>query len=161
LEKPELVQGLVLINRAGLGAEISGDLLDLMDQEPGKDTARDLLTLFYEDKRWILDRGIEEMAQTQLAPGAWDAQRAAARGSFNRDGQQLGLSERLSDVRQPVLLVWGEKDRVIPAAHAFAAASTLPDALLKVIPASGHVPQVEAAPMLARAIDRFARSLAE
>jgi pyruvate dehydrogenase E2 component (dihydrolipoamide acetyltransferase) len=161
LERPELVQGLVLINSAGLGKEISSDLLDMMDQEPGNKTARDLLTLFYEDKRWILDRGVEEMAQTQLVPGAWDAQRAAARGSFTREGQQLGLNERLGGVRQPVLLVWGEKDRVIPVAHAFAAAGALPDALLKLIPASGHVPQVEAAPVLARAIDRFARSLAE
>jgi pyruvate dehydrogenase E2 component (dihydrolipoamide acetyltransferase) len=160
LERPELVQGLVLINSAGLGAEISEDLLDLMDQEAGKKTARDLLSLFYEDKRWILDRGVEEMAQTQLASGAWEAQQAAATSSFDRSGQRIGLNDRLSEVRQPTLIVWGGKDRVIPVAHAFAAASALPDALLKVVPASGHVPQVEAAPVLARAIDRFARSLA-
>ncbi len=161
LERPEFVQGLVLINSAGLGKEISGELLDLMDQEPGPKTARNLLTLFYEEKRWILDRGVEEMVQTQLAPGAWDAQRAAASTSFNREGQRLNLSDRLGDVRQPVLLAWGGKDRVIPVAHAFAAAGGLPDALLKLIPASGHVPQVEAASVLAGAIDRFARSLAE
>jgi pimeloyl-ACP methyl ester carboxylesterase len=44
--------------------------------------------------------------------------------------------------------------------HGVDAITRLSDALLKVIPAAGHVPQVEAPDVVAMAIDRFAKSLA-
>src|SRR5262249_18865823 len=62
LGQPESAVGLILVDSAGLGDEIAGELLDLMDKEPGKATARGLLELFYEDRRPIVDRGIDEMA---------------------------------------------------------------------------------------------------
>lgn len=160
LERPELVTGIVLINSAGLGNEISPELMRLMRGEPGQATARGLLELFYEDKRLVVDRGVNEMAQTQLADGAWRAQQAVANAAFGESGQKLDLLERLADVRQPVLMLWGAKDRVIPLSHAVDALSAFPDAALKVLPAVGHVPQVEDASTVATAIDRFAKSLA-
>lgn len=160
LARPDAVTGLVLVDSAGLGDEVAGELLDLMEGEPGRATSRGLLELFFEDQRLVVDRGIDEMAQTQLSPGAWDAQRAVAAAAFDRSGQRLGIRDRLGAVDRPTLLVWGAKDRVIPLDHATGALSTLPDAILKVMPAIGHVPQVEDSPGLAGAIDRFARSLA-
>lgn len=160
VEHPDSVIGLVLVNSAGLGDEIAGGLLDLMEQEPGRETARGLLQLFFEDQRLVVDRGIDEMAQTQLSPGAWEAQRAVAAAAFDRIGQRLAIRERLGKVGRPTLVVWGAKDRVIPLDHAIAALSKLPDATLRIMPTVGHVPQVEDAPGLARVIDRFARSLA-
>lgn len=160
LEHADVVSGLALVDSVGLGDEIATELLDLMDGEPGKATARGLLELFFEDQRLVVDRGIDEMAQNQLADGAWAAQRAVASAAFDRSGQRLEVRNQLAQVTTPTLVAWGAKDRVIPVAHAVAAVSVLPDAVLKVLPAVGHVPQVEDAPGLARAIDRFARSLA-
>lgn len=160
IDHADLVSGLVLVNSAGLGREIASELLDLMAQEPGKETARGLLALFFEDQRLVVDRGIDEMAQGQLSAGAWEAQRAVAAAAFDRGGQRLAIRERLAEVDQPTLIAWGAKDRVIPLAHAIDAVSVLQDVTLKVLPAAGHVPQVEDAPALAKAIDRFARSLA-
>jgi pyruvate dehydrogenase E2 component (dihydrolipoamide acetyltransferase) len=149
----------VLVNSVGLGNEISSALLDLYDGEPGTAAARALLDLFYEDKRLITDRGVAEMAQGQLAPGAWTAQRAAAAASFSRTGQTLNLVSRLGEVKTPTLVVWGERDRVIPLDHATAAIRILPDGWLKIMSGLGHVPQVEDAAGLARALDRFARAI--
>jgi 4,5:9,10-diseco-3-hydroxy-5,9,17-trioxoandrosta-1(10),2-diene-4-oate hydrolase len=59
----------------------------------------------------------------------------------------------------PALIVWGVKDRVFPVGHAYHAATSIPDALLRILPTTGHVPQVEAAPALSQALERFARSL--
>jgi pyruvate dehydrogenase E2 component (dihydrolipoamide acetyltransferase) len=160
IEHPEAVAGLVLVDSVALGDEIAEELLDLMDGEPGKATARGLLELFFEDKRLVVDRGIEEMAQNQLAEGAWAAQRAVAAAAFDRGGQKPAIRNRLSEVTTPALIAWGAKDRVIPVAHAIGAVSAMPDAVLKVLPMVGHAPQVEDALGLARAIDRFARSLA-
>lgn len=157
--RPEVVSGLVLVDGAGLGGEISGDLLDRMAAEPGEETARRLLDLFYEDKRLIVDRAVTEMAEGQRAPGAWAAQRAVAAAAFSGDGQRPAVRSTLPKLTLPVLIVWGELDRVIPYSHALDALRTLPDAMLVTLPGVGHVPQVEAAGRLSRAIDRFARGI--
>jgi len=158
LERPELVRGIVLIDSAGLGSDISPELIALMAGDPGPDTARGLLELFYEDKRLVVERGVNEMAQTQLAAGAWSAQQAVATSAFPGGKQQSAL--RLSAVKKPVMIVWGAKDRVIPFQHAIDALSALPDVTLRVLPSVGHVPQVEDASTVATAIDRFAKSIA-
>lgn len=158
ISRPDLVAGLILIDSAGLGPDISPDLLDLMATGGGPETARGLLSLFFGDQKLVTDRGVDEMAGFH-ASGGWEAQQAVAREAFDCGTQQLGLVEQLPSITRPVLLIWGEDDRVIPLSHAVAALSILPDALLRVMPGTGHVPQVERAEAVALAIDRFARSL--
>ena len=160
LDLGDEIGGLVLIDSAGLGAEIGKGLLDLMAGGAGAQTARGLLELFYEDQRLVLDRGVDDMAQTQLAEGAWTAQQAVSNAAFEAGAQRFDLPKRLRDIKLPVLLIWGERDRVIPLAHAAAALNKLPDATLRLISGVGHVPQVEASAAVAIAIDRFAKSLA-
>ena len=41
----------------------------------------------------------------------------------------------------PTLMIWGDRDPVVPLAQARAAAAEIPDARLEVLPA-GHVPQL-------------------
>lgn len=160
LDLGDRIGGLVLIDSAGLGREIGAGLLTLMAGEPGAATARGLLELFYQDRRLVLDRGVDDMAQTQLAEGAWTAQQAASNAAFDANGQRFDLPKRLRDVKQPVLIIWGERDRVIPLAHAASALNKLPDAILRLVAGVGHVPQVESPDVVAAAIDRFAKSLA-
>ncbi len=158
IEHPELVAGLVLIDSAGLGSSISGELLTLMGGNAGADTARELLRLFFEDQKLVNDRGVEEMAGFQQN-GGWEAQQAATDAAFAGGTQQFGLQESLASFAKPVLLVWGEKDRVIPLSDAVDALSVFPDAMLKVCANVGHVPQVERPAEVATAVDRFVRSL--
>jgi pyruvate dehydrogenase E2 component (dihydrolipoamide acetyltransferase) len=160
LDLGDQIGGLVLIDSAGLGRDIAVELRTLMAGDAGGKTARGLLELFYHDQKLVLDRGVEEMAATQTQPGAWAAQQTVANAAFNDKGQRFDLPDRLSGIRQPVLIVWGEHDRVIPADHGVQALGKLPDALLKLIAGVGHVPQVEAPEAVAAAIDRFAKSLA-
>ena len=159
LDRPDAARGLVLIDSAGLGREINPELLDRVEAEPSPDEARRLLELFYENKRLVLDRGVEEMYRARLSPGADAALRAAATANFGRDGQRIGLRERLGELTVPVMVVWGELDRVIPVAHAEASLEAITGVWLEVIEGVGHVPQVEAAPALTRLLDRFVRSL--
>lgn len=160
LDHPDLVIGLILIDSAGLGEEINPELLDLVDAEPSPENARRLLELFYEDKRLVLDRGVDEMLQGRRRPGAVDAERAIARAAFSREGQRTQLVARLGALTVPTLIIAGVNDRVIPVDHALAAGRAIPDGWLKLMPGIGHVPQVEDAAGLARAVDRFARAIA-
>jgi pimeloyl-ACP methyl ester carboxylesterase len=50
----------------------------------------------------------------------------------------------LQSITAPVLLLWGEKDAMIPVANAQDYLALLPDARLVVLPGLGHVPQEEA-----------------
>lgn len=60
---------------------------------------------------------------------------------FNRD--LAALTQRLTDVSAPVLLLWGKGDRVVPLASVLNLQQRLPDARLEVYVASGHCPMEE------------------
>jgi pimeloyl-ACP methyl ester carboxylesterase len=51
---------------------------------------------------------------------------------------------RMQRVRQPALVVWGEKDRLLPVRLAPRLADALPNSELLLMPNVGHVPQFEA-----------------
>jgi len=45
----------------------------------------------------------------------------------------------------PTLVVWGDRDAVLPATHLEAAREALPQARTRLFPATGHMPQIERA----------------
>jgi pyruvate dehydrogenase E2 component (dihydrolipoamide acetyltransferase) len=159
LARPKLVRGLVLVNSAGLGAEVSGDLLDRIEAEPSRDEAKKLLELFFADKRFVLDRGIDDMYANRSAPGADAAVKAAANAAFNREGQAIRYDARLGELTQPILIVWGEQDAVLPAAHGVAAAKAIPRAWFELLEGVGHVPQIEASEAFSDIVKRWLAAL--
>jgi pyruvate dehydrogenase E2 component (dihydrolipoamide acetyltransferase) len=159
LSRPKLVRGLVLVNSAGLGAEVSGDLLDRIEAEPSREEAQKLLELFFADKRFVLDRGVDDMYASRTAPGADAAVKAAAAASFSRDGQAIRYDERLGELTQPVLIVWGEQDAVLPAAHGVSAAQALPRAWFELLEGAGHVPQIEGSAAFSDIVTRWLATL--
>ena len=119
------------------GREISGELLDRIESEPSRDEARRLLELFFEDRRFVLERGIDDMYAARTAPGADEAVRRSPRARSLGDGQRLVLVDRLGELEVPLLVIWGELDRVIPSTHAVAAADALPTAWLEIMEGVG------------------------
>jgi pimeloyl-ACP methyl ester carboxylesterase len=67
-----------------------------------------------------------------------------------------GLPARLPAVAVPVLVTWGEADRMIPPEHGEAYAKSIPGAEFLLIPRAGHMPQLEAPDELLRAVLAFA-----
>jgi pimeloyl-ACP methyl ester carboxylesterase len=67
-----------------------------------------------------------------------------------------GLLGRLPAVAVPVLVAWGEADRMIPREAGEAYAKAIPGAELLLIPRAGHMPQLEAPDELLRAVLAFA-----
>jgi len=159
LDRPKLVRALVLVDSAALGLEINGELLDRVESAPSRDEARRLLELFFQDRRFVLERGIDEMYAARNAPGADDAVKAIAASAFTRRGQNLVLADRLGELEVPVLVVWGELDRVIPSTHAVATPTAIPTAWLEIMEGVGHVPQIEAAPAFAAIVNRWLLSI--
>ena len=63
-----------------------------------------------------------------------------------------GLSSR------PVLLIWGEGDRMIPAAHVEAARAELPHSQVAILPRSGHFPHLDEPDAFAAVLAAFVRT---
>lgn len=66
---------------------------------------------------------------------------ATIRGVVDVSGQRVSAVSKLpAAAHLPVLMVWGDRDRVIPLAHGVAAQELLPDSRLVVFPGAGHEP---------------------
>ena len=65
------------------------------------------------------------------------------------------LMARLAETSLPVLLIWGEEDRLLPVARAREAVRSLPGARLEVIEGAGHTPQAERPDRFNRVLEDF------
>ena len=79
-------------------------------------------------------------------PDKSQALNTAMRSVVHTIGRRRGQVYRaiVDSVRCPVLLLQGDRDRLVPVAVARAAARAHPDWTLAVLPGIGHVPQLEA-----------------
>jgi pimeloyl-ACP methyl ester carboxylesterase len=68
---------------------------------------------------------------------------AAARSLIGVLGRPARFLEAIAQVTQPTLLLFGEKDRLVPVASGRAAAKRRPDWTYREHPDLGHVPQIE------------------
>jgi len=66
-----------------------------------------------------------------------------ATGKFVWPIPDKGLARRLHRVTAPTLVVWGEEDRLVSPVYAQEFADRLGDARVEIVPAAGHLPQLE------------------
>jgi uncharacterized protein (TIGR04551 family) len=99
----------------------------------------DRVALAYHDDRYVTQARVEHAEAEFARPGSTAAALASARGQQYRD-----LETHWPEVKQPVLLLWGDDDQVTPLRFGRRLANDLPDATLKIYGDCGHVPMVEA-----------------
>jgi len=74
-------------------------------------------------------------------------------------GKRVSATDRLplaADI--PTLIVWGERDGIIPVAHAHAAHDAIPGSRLEIFAETGHFPQAERPELFVRALTAFVRA---
>lgn len=80
---------------------------------------------------------------------------ATTRAVIDIGGQSISAHDHLEGVLPiPTLIVWGSKDRMIPAWHALSAQRAVPDCRVELFEGAGHFPHLDDP-------DRFARVLRE
>ncbi|WP_328918159.1 alpha/beta hydrolase [Streptomyces jietaisiensis] len=72
-----------------------------------------------------------------------------------------GLAVRLALIERPVLVAWGESDRVVDADYGRAYAEAVPGAEFRLLKGTGHMPQIETPEMLLPVVRDFAEAHAE
>jgi pimeloyl-ACP methyl ester carboxylesterase len=73
-----------------------------------------------------------------------------------RDFDEHRLATRLADITQPVLVVWGEQDRVLPIGVGRRLSQRIRRAQFAVLTGCAHFPQEEAPHRFAALVERFA-----
>ncbi|ANY09283.1 alpha/beta fold hydrolase [Pseudonocardia sp. HH130630-07] len=152
---PDRVATLVLADPAGFGAEVTPALrvlgvpllgrflLSRFDERASRRTERSLFVdgALVTDER--VRRGLEIGRRPEFARTFLDI--ATELGTFRgiRPGWRRALLAAAARAPKPTLVVWGERDLILPAAHLRAAARALPHVTTHVFGRVGHMPQIE------------------
>ncbi len=65
------------------------------------------------------------------------------------------LRDRLGQIALPALVLWGDSDQIVDPDYGRAFAAAIPGARFQLLPATGHLPQIETPEQLLRAIRDF------
>lgn len=132
--RPEAVQALVLVAPVGLptGRRPAGYALPLLTALA---TSR--------------PRFVRRLATDALRAGP----ESLLRGAFY--AVRADVRERAREVQVPTLVVWGERDSLVPAGLAGEWRRAIPHARLVLLPHTGHVPMVERPRVFTAALEEF------
>ena len=155
---PDRVTQLVLISPDGFASpgfeydqqpHVPG-LLRLMKYFLPKRMLRVNLSAAYADPRRLTDASVDRYYDLLLAAGNRDAMLSRMTQTVLRNPVPI-----LKTITTPTLLVWGEKDRMIPYRNAADYLRALPNASLVSFPDLGHLPHEEAPSVSLPAIRDF------
>ncbi|MGK5111463.1 alpha/beta fold hydrolase [Geodermatophilus sp. CPCC 205506] len=156
---PERCERLVLVGSGGLGPELSAGLR--LATLPGAEVALTALTGASPPLRiglwglglagriagWQRVRDLAEAGDALLALRDVEARRAflrTLRGVVDTRGQAVTAVDRLYLANAiPMLVVWGSRDPIVPAAHAETVRRLVPTARVEVFPGAGHWPHLD------------------
>ena len=151
---PGRARGLVLVNSAGFGRDVALALRlcavpglgeRLLAANPGG--ARRVTRSLFASPDFATPERIAHTLDLSRQPGAARAFLSVLRSIGDvrgaRAGWQAELAERLPALNLPTLIVWGDRDEILPVRHLEAARRTHPHASVHLFEQTGHVPQIE------------------
>ncbi len=153
LGHPARVASLALISPAGLAGDINGGFLTELIGAEKRRGARVALSQLVDDADLVSRDMIEQFLRYKRTDGVPEALSIIAEANFDGDSQKTVLGDRLGELDIPVLCIWGDKDQVIPPAHA----DKLPaGATVHRFDDVGHLPQMEKAAQVNALLAAFA-----
>ena len=169
---PERAERLVLVSSGGLGREVH--LVLRAASLPGADyvlpalTSRRLVGIGREVGSLLGRVGLQPSGDLGiLAKGFAALDNAGSRQAFlhtvraviEPGGQRVSASERLAlAALLPTLIVWGERDSIIPVAHGEAAHEAMPGSRFDVFAGAGHMPHDDEPVRFAEVLTEFVDS---
>lgn len=108
---------------------------------PAKSNARKILKFSYYNDKLITDEQVAEYALGLSSPGGKSALLRTAKQAIPKNIDELVA--KYPTISVPTLILWGEKDEVIPLKIGNKLDAAIPCSKLELIPLTGHVPQEE------------------
>jgi pimeloyl-ACP methyl ester carboxylesterase len=154
---PARIATLTLVNSAGFGKEVTLALRILAVPGLGKPLLRRIdarsayrieRSLFHDPAhvtRERVDLAVRVAARPENARVYLETARELGTLRGIRGPWRETLLARVAEHPRPVLIVWGERDLILPAAHLAAARAAFPHARTHLFADTGHMPQIERA----------------
>jgi 4,5:9,10-diseco-3-hydroxy-5,9,17-trioxoandrosta-1(10),2-diene-4-oate hydrolase len=151
---PAAADKLVLVGSGGLGRESSyvfkimsipilGEYLTRPSPSGLTDTAKYLVF----DPSMMTPEAVEIDYQMASQPNAQKTFLKTLRDNANIFGQDKSMYvpnvNSLETIKNPVLVIWGRQDKLVPVKHAEVAANGFPNVLMKILEECGHQPMSE------------------
>lgn len=173
---PERIDRLALVSSGGLGPEVS--LLLKAATLPGSELVLPVLASDWVRKnaesvvgqlgKWGLPvRPGKSMVETWRSfktvadKGSREAFLASTRAVVGPRGQTVSAKQHFEKFESlPSLLVWGGKDRMIPASHADNIRREVPNSRVEIFSSAGHFPQLDEPDLFFKILDQFLQSSA-
>jgi len=166
LAHPERLDGLVLVDAGGWPrteeeSESRPLVFKLLEYDLARRVMKDLdlsslirggLEKSFGDPSFVTEEMVERYATLARAPCHREALLAISAG---RGDRTEATSELLAGITAPTLVLHGESDNLIPAAHGEKFAAAIPGAKLILYPGVGHLPQEEIADLSAGDLRAF------
>jgi pyruvate dehydrogenase E2 component (dihydrolipoyllysine-residue acetyltransferase) len=153
LAEPDRVVSLALIAPAGFGPEIDAEYVEGFVAASGRRDLKPVLQRLFADPDLVNRQMVDDVLKYKRLDGVQSALETLAGNLFPSGSQARIVAAELEDgFGGPVLVVWGERDAIIPPAHAEAAPSR---AETHVLPDVGHSPHMEAAGDVNRLLEGF------
>ena len=146
------VKSCTLLASAGLGVEIDNEFIETLVQASRRKQLKPQLEKLFNDPEQVTRQLVEELLKFKRMDGVQSALHAIAE-QFVVDGHQvINVRDQLQQLAMPTLVLWGQEDQIIPAAHA----QSLPDSVtVKVLPGCGHMVHMEAFSDVNRAMEQL------
>lgn len=151
------VRGLCLFAPAGLGPQINHAFVDGILRARQADSLRPWLQLLVQDPGVISDAFVRAVVAARTKPALTTAMSDFATRFFPDGTQTVGIRDDLAGLRQPVRVIFGRQDRILP----FEATRGLPGHVaLHALDDCGHMPHLEHADLSLRLLQELVRSVA-
>ncbi|MFV2093756.1 MAG: acetoin dehydrogenase dihydrolipoyllysine-residue acetyltransferase subunit, partial [Hyphomicrobiales bacterium] len=141
MASPARVASLSLISAAGLGPEINAAYIDGFVAASSRRELKPVLQTLFADQGLVTRSMVDDVLKYRRLDGVQEALSTLAVDLFDGGRQQTVLSREIAKMPSKPLVIWGEDDQVIPAAHT----RNLPDAHIAVLEGAGHMVQMEKA----------------
>jgi pimeloyl-ACP methyl ester carboxylesterase len=165
---PNRVASVVLVNSAGFGAEVTYILRMLaipvlgkaMLYRPTRSGLAHAERALYADRALATQERVAHALRLGRQPGAaaFMDELMHNLGTFRGGVRPQWRADLLAAVAahpRPMLIVWGDRDRILPPSQFEAARAVFPDAQTHLFPNTGHMPHLERPTELAALISEF------
>lgn len=151
---PELVKKLVLVGSAGFKRNVSFHFRlfsmplfgELMIKPNIKGLGSALKKGAYR-KEVVTKSFVENLYQATLTPNRGKFFLRTCRNALTFYGFKFGvlkkIQDKLTELKAPILIIWGRQDAIIPLSHGLKALKYLPQAKMEIFEECGHMPQLE------------------
>jgi pyruvate dehydrogenase E2 component (dihydrolipoamide acetyltransferase) len=140
--RPQCVKSLTLIAPVGLGPEINFDYIQGFIRANRHKQLRPIVEQLFADPSLVRRKMLDDVINFKRIDGAVEALGTIADTVFHDGRQSVNLAPRLSELAMPVQVIWGEEDRIIPAAHL----NVVPRSVaVHLIPKAAHMVHMEKA----------------